>query len=247
MRQIELRAAWGEAFGSAPVEMRCEGLAYGFVVVQHPDLLADELHRPHAECVRSCARPADVAEQADGHERVSGDRADASLCLGFHQVRCPVSARCDGAIAALPHPFVLFGVFGQAVLPLPLQLGGKLGVVAPVELNDLRQRVLALPEAALDGGRFPVRVPCDPQFSVPVLALFPQRRNQHVPCAIGDWLGLVNPAQQDAPFGLDRSNVAIKTSKGERNPPVFAFDVLVAQLVVAQQPGFVLNRSLDFL
>ena len=78
-----MRTLWRVAFRAHPFKVRRQGLAYGLVVIENTNLFANELRDPHRKGVCLCAGPADVAEHAQGHQRISSNSANPALLARF--------------------------------------------------------------------------------------------------------------------------------------------------------------------
>ena len=116
--------------------MRGKRLALRFVVVQYPDLFADELRNPDRECVRSSASAANVGKSSQRKQRIRSDPADAAL-LFSQRKRCGVvRALQHGCVSTLPDMLVLLWLETQTVQALLLKHAWKLRVVLPVRVND---------------------------------------------------------------------------------------------------------------
>src|SRR5574343_908649 len=181
MREPDLRLVGRVALRPQPANMCCSWLPNSFIVVQNPDFLANELRRPHREGVSPCARPADIAENANGHQRVSSHATDAALLLGENKVFCPVGALVHHHVIAFPDVAVLLWALQHVFLPVALQLGRELRVVAPVDDAALGVLVLAETKTALNWGRLSLWVPCHPQLRVPVRSFLSERWDQRDP------------------------------------------------------------------
>src|SRR3546814_8620478 len=95
--------------------------------------------------------------------------ADAMLFLRLSESGSEVRAFDRYCVAAVPDVIVFVGPLRQVPKPVSLQLLGKLAVVLPVELDNLYQRVLGVPETGFNGGALAQRVPRHPKLGVPVL------------------------------------------------------------------------------
>ncbi len=108
---------------------------------------------------------------------------------------------------------VLIRALLKIALALSLKCGWEPRIVTPVQLNHFDERISAVAITRLDRRILARRVPSHPKLGVPAFVFLAQRRFQRNPRCFRHWLGLVDPADQDATLGLDARNAAIQTGE----------------------------------
>src|SRR5688572_17957021 len=107
MREPDLRLARNQSLASHPIQMRCQGLPNGFVILERPYLSAHELQIPNGYSVSSRSSATDVEEQAVDEQRVCCNLPYTTVCAGLREALGVISAFDHLHVIALPYVLVL--------------------------------------------------------------------------------------------------------------------------------------------
>ena len=151
MREPYLAPIGRVALRPKPIEVRRKWLALHLVMINPPDLQADELRSPENEVVRLRPRPPDVGEQPYNQVWVFWNKANPPLVLGGRQMLPEIGTLKGRQKFAFPDVAVKVRSLTLVLLPLPLKDCRKPRVIPKVHLDNLGPGIGRLVEPLIRG------------------------------------------------------------------------------------------------
>ena len=138
-------------------------LSNRLVVVQHANLLPDELDHPDSAGIGLGTRSTNIPIGADRHQRISGDDPYTVLGLCHRQLLGEVRTSGDRNVTTFPDMVVLLWLHAQAIKAFLLKLSREPRVITPVGLdNDSARRNFGTTEHQVNRISLSASVPAGP-------------------------------------------------------------------------------------